>query len=174
MLVTIGGLPGTGTTTAAYLLAEKTKMAVVSAGETFRQMAREKGISLGDYGKMAEADDSIDRELDRRMLDMAKKNDALILEGRLIGALCKKENVAVLGVWLHAPVEVRAARISGRESTDMEKTMHDMLEREKSEHTRYLRFYGIDNRDPQIYDLVIDSNANDPETIVSMIMEAMG
>ncbi|MCK4717910.1 MAG: cytidylate kinase family protein [Thermoplasmata archaeon] len=171
--VTIGGLPGSGTSTAAYLLGDRTGMKVVSAGETFRQMAKEEGISLADYGKMAENDDKIDRGLDERMLSIARERERIILEGRLIGALCKKEGVPVLATWLHAPPETRAERISGRDRTDMKRTVTDMLERERSEHTRYVEFYGVDNQDHEIYDLAIDSEKNDPEAIVSIILEAM-
>ena len=173
MRVSIGGLPGSGTTTAAYLLRDKTGMNVVSAGETFRQMAEERGVSLAEFGRMSEEDDSIDRGLDARMTSIARENDGIILEGRLIGALCKKENIPVLAVWLTAPPVVRAERISGREGLDLENTTKEMLEREKSEHTRYLSFYGIDNQDASLYDLVIDSHENSPEQIVDQILEAM-
>ena len=173
MRVSIGGLPGSGTSTAAYLLAEKTGLEVVSAGEVFRQMAKEQGVSLAKFGKIAQKDENIDRGLDRRMLEIAKKRDTVILEGRLIGALCKKEEIETLAVWLESPRDIRAQRISQREGEDMAKTVQEMAERENSERTRYLRFYGLDMEDPSIYDAVIDSHKHNPPEIVELIMEAM-
>ena len=173
MRVSIGGLPGSGTTTAAYLLKEKTGMDVISAGETFRTMAEERGVSLADFGRMSEEDDSIDRGLDARMIALAKSKEDIILEGRLIGALCKKESIPVLAVWLTAPPVVRAERISGRENEDLDTTTQNMLEREKSERTRYVSFYGIDNQELSTYDLVISSHEHRPESIVEQILEAM-
>ena len=173
MRVCIGGLPGSGTTTAAYLLADRTGLEVVSAGEVFRQMAREMGVTLAAFGRMAQKDEEIDAGLDRRMLSIARKKDEVILEGRLIGALCKKERMPALKIWLHAPASIRSARISGREDVGVERAVRDMLERENSERTRYMRYYGIDMDDLSIYDMIIDSETNAPEVIVEMIQEGM-
>jgi Cytidylate kinase len=47
MRITISGLPGSGTTSLTYHLAEIHRYDVISAGEVFRQMAKERGLSLG-------------------------------------------------------------------------------------------------------------------------------
>ena len=46
MIITIGGLAGTGTSTTAELLSEKLGIDYISAGSVFRDMAREKGMSV--------------------------------------------------------------------------------------------------------------------------------
>ena len=46
MIITIGGLAGTGTTTAAKVLSEKLDVPFVSAGSIFRDMAKERGIDF--------------------------------------------------------------------------------------------------------------------------------
>ena len=46
MIITIGGLAGTGTTTAAKVLSEKLDVPFVSAGSIFRDMAKERGMSV--------------------------------------------------------------------------------------------------------------------------------
>ncbi len=43
MIITIGGLAGSGTTTAAKILSEKLHIPFLSAGEIFRQMAAREG-----------------------------------------------------------------------------------------------------------------------------------
>ena len=45
MIITIGGLAGTGTTTTAEVLSEKLDVPYISAGFVFREMVAEKGMS---------------------------------------------------------------------------------------------------------------------------------
>ena len=58
MIITLGGLPGSGTSTVAKKLADILQLEIVSAGNMFRDMAKEMGISLVELGKMAKLDPS--------------------------------------------------------------------------------------------------------------------
>lgn len=49
MIITVGGLAGTGTTTTAELLSEKLDIPFVSSGSIFRAMAKEKGMSVLEF-----------------------------------------------------------------------------------------------------------------------------
>ena len=60
MQITVSGLPGSGTTTLSRLLAEYYELELVSSGEIFRRMAKERGMSLSEFGALAEKDPSID------------------------------------------------------------------------------------------------------------------
>ena len=57
MIITIGGLAGTGTTTAAELLSEKLEIPYISAGSVFRDMASENGMSVLEFSEFAEGND---------------------------------------------------------------------------------------------------------------------
>ena len=83
MIITIGGLAGTGTTTTAEVLSEKLDVPYISAGFVFREMAAEKGMSVLEFSEFAEGNDDIDKEIDRRQAEKAKLADNLIIEGRL-------------------------------------------------------------------------------------------
>ncbi len=174
MRITISGPPGSGTTTAAYLLSEKTGLPVFSAGEEFRKMAKERGVSLAEFTREAEMDPSIDKDLDRRMVEIARKEENAILEGRLVGVLTHREGIDAFRVYLTAPVEVRASRIARREGKrgggDKEKVYREMVERENSEKKRYKEFYNIDVEDMRVYDIVIDTEKNPPEKVVDLIL----
>lgn len=165
MIITVSGLPGSGTTTVSNLLAKRYSMEMISAGEVFRTLAKERCVSLAEFGEMAEKDDSIDIQIDKRQQEIAATRDNIILEGRLAGHMAP----LALKVWLKAPVEVRVQRIVGRESTSFGQAMKETLEREASESLRYREIHGIDIGDLSIYDLVIDSNRWNQFQIVHVI-----
>ncbi|MCH9028900.1 MAG: nucleoside monophosphate kinase, partial [Bacteroidetes bacterium] len=66
MIITISGKAGSGKSTVAKELARKLELKHYSIGDLMRQMAKEKNISLTELGKLAEKDDSIDKELDKK------------------------------------------------------------------------------------------------------------
>lgn len=177
MILTISGLPGTGTTTVSKLLQEQLKMDFISSGEIFRSIAQELNLSLADFGKLAESDPSYDRQIDERQKELSKTKDNLILEGRLAGHMSMEvpPGKKILRVLLKAPLETRVRRIMNREqSTSSFKFELDKTKtREESEKIRYLNYYSIDADDVSIYDLIIDSSRFDPQTIADMIVIAV-
>ncbi len=169
LIITISGLPGSGTTTAAKLLAERTGMELISTGEIFRELAKKKGFSLEEFSKEAERNEMIDRELDENLLEMAKPGR--ILEGRLTGHLLHREDIDAFKVWIHASQKIRALRIANRELEGVKEVYDKMIQREESEFLRYKKYYDIDLNDMAVYDMIINSNDNSPEEIVNKIIE---
>lgn len=157
-IVAVSGFPGSGTSTACRLLSERLGWHYVNAGDIFRQLATDAGLTLAEYGRRAESDGRIDRDLDARMLSEARQRQGAVLEGRLTGWMVHRHGVPSMKVWLEATREVRAGRVSEREGLALASTMRDMVEREESESSRYNRFHGVDIDDLSIYDLVIDTN----------------
>ena len=170
MRITISGLPGSGTTTVAKLLSEDLSVELISAGELFRQIAKEKKLPLEHFNKLAETDDDFDRQIDERQAEEAMKRENVIVEGRLSGFFVPD---ADLKIWLKAPVEVRARRIAAREGITYEEALSAMKSRERSENNRYEQYYGINLDDFSIYDLVIDSSKWGGRGIVEMIKVAV-
>src|SRR5512137_1450267 len=66
MRITVSGLPGSGTTSLSRYLAERHGFSLISAGEVFRQLAKEHAMELADFGRLAEDDPSYDRMIDAR------------------------------------------------------------------------------------------------------------
>jgi len=170
MIITISGLPGSGTTTASELLSERTGMRLVSSGEVFREMADERDMSLEEFGDHAEEDEEIDKRLDKRMVQ--KAGEGMILEGRLTGHLLDRSEKDAFKVWLKAPLDVRVDRIADREEVkDRDTLKKRVLKREKSERKRYQKYYDIDLKDISIYDMIVDSEKNGPEMIVEKLID---
>jgi len=157
MQITVSGLPGSGTTTLSRLLAECYDLELVSSGEIFRKMARERGMSLSEFGALAERDPSIDLEIDKNQKSIIHSRENIILESRLAGHMAQGRP-HVLKVWIKAPVLTRVKRIQRREkSISFDEELKKTVERERSEAIRYKNYYGIDIKDLSIYDIVIDS-----------------
>jgi predicted cytidylate kinase len=171
MRISISGPPGSGKTTICMLVANRLDYDYILVGQIFRQMALERKIDLDTFGRLAEEDETIDRDLDDRMLALARANDNIVLEGRLTGAMLKTKEIRVFAVFVTASEEIRAQRIAKRENKSVESILHEMRTRERSEKKRYLAYYGIDPYDKSIYNLWVDSSNLTPEKIADMVLE---
>ncbi len=155
MLITISGPAGSGKSTAAAALADELGYDHVSGGDIFRELAAEKGLTPLELNKLAEEDDAIDRDLDRRLRDLAAERDDLVLESRLAGWMAGEH--ADFRIWLDAPLDVRADRVANREDKDPELARTETEARADSEAKRYADYYDIDIGDLSIYDLVLNT-----------------
>jgi predicted cytidylate kinase len=170
--VTVGGPPGSGTSTLCRLLKEELDIEYIYAGEIFRNRARELGLTLAEFSDVCEEDPSHDRKLDEEMVHLAKRGNVL-LEGRMIGPLCKKEGISSYRIYMHAEPRVRAERLQERDGGDLEGVIRQMMEREESEAVRYRDIYGMDPRDPSHYDLVLDSTDITPEQEMDIVLDGL-
>ena len=132
-------------------------------------MASERGLSLPDFAKLAEVDESIDRALDERLVERATTGNVL-LESRLAGWLATRADLGALRVWIACDEAERAKRVGGRDGHDLRAALAANQEREASERARYLAYYGIDLTDLSIYDVVLDSTSTGPPVIVEQIV----
>ncbi len=170
MRIAISGPPGSGKTTVSEIVAERLGYELVLVGQIFRQMASERGVDLKTFGSFAEEDETIDRELDDRMVATAAARDDIVIEGRLAGALLRRKGVDAFTVHIDASEEVRCLRIAKREDDNDDVILMEMRMRERSERKRYLAYYGIDPSNRRTYDLWIDSSAKTAEEIADVIV----
>ena len=169
MLITISGLPGSGKTTVARLVAGALGLEHVYAGDLFRRQAEAHGLSLEEYARRAETDHAIDQELDRQMRERAACGNA-VLEGRLAAFMAEEAGVPALRVFLYAPEEVRASRIVGREGGDAGRRLREIQAREASDARRYREIYGVDYHDRERYDLVLETAGRSPDDLAREIV----
>ena len=171
--ISVSGFPGSGTSTACRLLSARLGWRYVNAGEVFRQLAGEAEVSLAEFSRQAEQNEQIDRQLDERMVEIARSQEGVILEGRLTGWMVRRYCLEALTVWLQAAPKARAARLARRDRQPPGEALKAMVEREDSECRRYRAFYGIQLEDLSIYDLVIDTETHSPKEIVEQIITCL-
>ena len=169
MIITVSGPPGSGKSTLSMKIAEHFNLELVSSGDVFRAMAKEKGVDLEKFGHMAEADPAIDKEIDRRQVELSKTKGDFLFEGRLSGWLIDAD----LKIMLKTDVGVRTRRIAGRENISHQQAMHETMVRQESEAKRYMEYYDIDITDLTLYDLVIESSVWDQGATANVAIAAI-
>lgn len=163
--VAISGKSGCGNTTVSGLLSCTLKVTLINY--TFRQLAAEKGMTLKEVMEKAKHDDSYDKYIDTHQVELARKGSC-VLGSRLAIWMLKEADYKV---YLYASSEVRVKRIYKREGGDIEEIKRFTAKRDKEDRERYLKLYGIDNDKYDFCDLLIDTEKNTPEEIVSMIIK---
>ena len=170
MLITISGLPGSGKTTVARLVAAALRLEHVYAGNIFRRQAEEAGLTLQEYVRRAETDRTIDKQLDDRMRERARAGNA-VLEGRLAAVMAAEAGMDALRVFLDASEAVRADRITNREGGATLERLQEIQARETSDRRRYREIYGVDYHDHTLYDAVVETDRRTPEDLAEEIVE---
>lgn len=165
LVLTVAGPHGSGRSTQALRLAETFGLRYVSTGTLFRERAQQLGVSLEEMTRIAAGDDSFDRFLDDRAKKETRKG-CVVLDATLSGWVAVKPD---LRFYLTAPLDVRVRRIAGRESRGVREVKRETLLREGNELERFKQFYGYDISDLSIYDVVLNTEHFDADSVADML-----
>jgi len=169
-IIAVSGPHGSGKSTAARKVAESLGYEYVSAGELFRDMAKEENMSLEEFSKHAELKEEIDKYIDDKTLELGQTRDNIVIDAQLGGWMLKNE--ADILIYITAPFDLRIQRISERENKTVEIIIKETKAREESEKNRYQKLYKIDITDLTIYDLIINSQKFNAFECVEIILTA--
>jgi cytidylate kinase len=178
MIITISGLPGSGKSSVAKLLAKRLKMKRYYMGEMRREIARNKGITLEELNRLGENEGWTDKTVDDYQRELGKKEDNFIIEGRTSFFFIPNS----IKIFLDVDIRTGAKRIfkvienegaSKRNEGDF-KTIDEaekaISERIRSDRKRYKKYYGIDFLDKSHYDMVIDTTNLEISQVVEKII----
>ncbi|MCX6754740.1 MAG: cytidylate kinase family protein [Candidatus Nomurabacteria bacterium] len=166
-IITIAGKLGSGKSSTAKNISEILNYKHYSTGDFMRSIANERGITLSELSKIAEADNSIDKALDDRNLEIGKMED-IVLDSRL-GFYFIPDSFKV---FLELDTNTASERIlkdmksnpnRQKEDTGMFDTKESIIasidNRLLSERKRYKQLYSIEDlTSHNNFDLVIDTS----------------
>jgi cytidylate kinase len=169
MRVAISGHSGCGNTTATNNVGTALHLKIVNY--TFRDLARDLNVSFEQIHKEASTNLIYDYLTDLTLIRNALANKDIVIGTRLAAWLMDAE----LRIWLHAPLEARASRISNRESektSNYEQILYKTLKRDEQNRKRYLRLYGLDIDDHSDFDITINTEKLTAAQVSSLILAA--
>ncbi len=173
MKITIFGLAGTGKSSTGKLLAEKLGFVFLSSGNLFRKMAEEHNMTLQEFEELSNNNSKFDIELDQRIKKFGEENDNFVVESRLAWHFIPDS----FKVMLDCPLDVRISRIAEREKKSFDVVRGETSFRENMITTRYKVYYDIDFgnviKEKNTFDLVIDTEKNNIEEVVSIIIRKL-
>ena len=162
IVVTIDGPSGAGKGTLAEFIADELGIECYSAGDFFRQIAKEKDLTVEELSE--KADKETDIKVDKRTLEKGLSENCLI-ESRIASWVLG--DYSDLSIYLKADIDERAKRIYSdleeeertgeQEASNLDEAIEKVEKRDKDDKERYREYYGIDIGNIQDYDLVINN-----------------
>lgn len=160
--ITISGDIGAGKSTFAKRLAEELEIPRIYIGQFMREEAAKRGMTLEEFGKLQETDDSIDRMMDEMQKKRSRDIERGVFEGRTSWHFVENPDVKV---FLHVNQDIGAERVWEDKKnqlrdryTSLEEVKERNQRRKENEMKRYREYYDIDAYDHGNFDVVIDTS----------------
>ncbi|MGC9009698.1 MAG: (d)CMP kinase [Sulfolobales archaeon] len=170
IVIVVSGPPGSGKSTLAKRLAERFKLRYHSTGALFRRIASERGVDVATLDELAKKDPSIDLEIDRIARDEAIRGN-VVIDAHIGGWLLR--DLSDLSIYVTASLKTRAKRISKRDKKSFEEAMREIISRENAMRSRFKEIYNIDIEDLSVYDLIINTERINEETMIEIASVAV-
>jgi len=167
--ISVTGDPGSGKTTFARTVSERTGFPLITTGNVFRRLAAAKGISLIALNELAETQAEIDKEVDDYLIGLNDEPGDMVLDSRMAWHFLKD----TLKIRLTVDSDVAVDRIFKdtaelREKfTDLQTAMDEVERRRRSEIQRYSSLYGVDIGDSRNFDLTINTSRKGKEEVTA-------
>lgn len=173
-IITISGDLGSGKSTVSRILAERLGYMRYSTGDLQRDLARKRGLTSLELNKLSEADPSVDAAIDGSVVELAAKDDRLIIDSRLAWHFVPASFKVYLTVEPHvASTRIyRASRGDVERYASAEEALAKLSARRESEKLRFRTFYDLDLEQTDNYDLVVDSTKASPDQVTAKILDA--
>ncbi|HLD76449.1 MAG TPA: cytidylate kinase family protein [Candidatus Norongarragalinales archaeon] len=180
MRIAISSLSGCGNTTVSRLVAHSLKLSFINY--TFRNLAKDLELPFEKIQADSKTNPKYDYEVDRRQVALIGKTPNCVVGSRLavwldddrlkskIGVKCPPFD---LKVWIYAPLNERAKRISKREKKTFARVLEDTLFRDEENEQRYLALYGLNVQHfPRAVDITVNTERFSAEQVAELIVSA--
>lgn len=177
-IIAITGTLGSGKSSTSDLVAKELGFKRFSSGDFMRKIALESGMSLNELNTKAEHNIEIDKKIDNEVKKIGAMNK-IVIDSRLAFYWIPES----FKVYLELSPEIAKERIlnnlkentlrkQSEDSSTAEEIYEKIINRLESEKKRYKELYGVDHTDKNNFDLVIDTNKNNLEQVVDIIVSA--
>ncbi|MBI4139206.1 cytidylate kinase family protein [Candidatus Uhrbacteria bacterium] len=181
MIISISGVPGSGKTSVAKILAERLGMNFYSMGGLRGKMAVERGLTIDELNALGEREAFTDNDVDDYQKKLGQIEDNFVIEGRLSWHFIPRSFKIFLTCDPHeAARRIYEARRQTDDRTDepayqhVKATEEAVRKRVASDALRYQKYYGLDVHDPSQYDLVLDTTSmKGPEETTEAILSKL-
>lgn len=176
-IITITGTLGSGKSSTADRVAQELGYRRFSSGDFMRKIALDMNMTVNELSTVAQKDQNIDLKIDEEVRK-AGEMDKIVIDSRLAFHWIPKS----FKVYLNLPPEIAKNRIlknisentlrrASEGSQTPEEIYEKIISRRESEKRRYKELYGIeDHADPKHFDLVVDTNKNNLEEVVHIVV----
>lgn len=172
-ILTVSGDLGSGKTSVAKALAARLGYRYLSTGQLHRDMATEMGLNALELNIRAESDPEIDRRIDGMLLELADEAQDYVIDSRVAWHFVRGS----LKIYLTADPDVAAERITEDKARVNEPSYlsvmdakAQLLARAESENRRFFAKYGISRRNPDNYDVIVDTTLLSTEDVLNQLL----
>ncbi len=176
MIIAICGEAGSGKDSAGRELARRLGYRFYSIGDIWGEMAHKRGLSLEEFNRLCEGDESADREIDRYQKELGRKDDNFVIVGRMSAHFIPHAFRVFLKVDPKEGVRRVLQDLKNRKDehySSAEEAGKALQAIQAGNEKRYLRLYGVNPFDQKGYDLVIDTTRIGIDKVVDLIMAGM-
>ena len=162
MIITMTGKPCAGKSVMIEFLAHKYGFDVFYSGALYREEAKRRGMTVLELNQLN--DFKVDYLLDKKIMEegFKRQGDEVVFDSRLAWAILQVPN---LKTFLDVNEDEQARRLlgagrSGDENSNitLEQAKKDLQDRWNAENDRYDVLYGVNNKNPKNYDVVLDTS----------------
>jgi len=174
------GMPAVGKTTVAKIVASKLGLKLIGGGDILKEIALEEGYNaVGDdwwdtkdgmkFMQERAGSPEFDREVDKRLLARAKKED-VVMTSYTLPWLAKSG----IKVWLSGTKRSRAERMARRDSSSPEECSKVIEERDRENFALYKKLYGIRfGKDLSPFNIVVGTDGIPAAEVARSVLEQL-
>lgn len=176
-IICLGGLPGSGKSTARSLIAEKLGWEMFSTGDFMRGLAKERGMTFDEFNAHIAENKKDDELIDAELSRIENEEDDIVVDSHLAFHFVPSS----FKVFFDVSLETSASRIYGDRDRETRKSVGDTMDtldeakeriqaRIDNHNDRYMRHYSIVPYDSSNFDFIVDTEKHSPEEITDIVI----